>query len=185
MAEFKNPNQQGGGDNKSLLVNDARPGHRLRRPAVLQRSEEDPQPVAPNAITSSQTAAAEDPAPGLACHALDGHDCKRRHCCAHPSSSATAEEHHRHRERTLSHHLLQSPGQIIRLDSEAEARWRRASRTPRAGRLDIVHTRAAEKFGYPLSLTTYDPAMTAALARRCMCRPRPATSPLLRPHYAR
>ncbi len=61
MAEFSNPNQQGGGDNKSLLV------MMLVLVTVffgLQyfRAKKNPQTVSPNAATASQTPGVQAPA---------------------------------------------------------------------------------------------------------------------------
>ncbi len=66
------------------------------------------------------------------------------------TKQADERNRNRHRERSLPHHLHQPrrPGQI--LDPE-EIRQRHQN-----GPLDLVNSAAAEKYGYPLSLWTYD-----------------------------
>ncbi len=105
MAEFKNPNQQGGGDNKSLLV------MMLVLVTVffgLQyfKAKSNPQTVSPNAATSapqtpSQSAApSSQPAPPTTASTPVA-----AKASGVPAVQASSEVHDHRRERTLQHHL--------------------------------------------------------------------------------
>ena len=165
MAEFKNPNQQGGGDNRSLLV------MMLVLVTVffgLQyfRAKTNPQTVSPNAAASAPQSAptsgtqpaaqpgtpapASTPAAGLPGSAA------RPTAAAGPTVQASAEstttvENELYRI-TFTNHGGQVTSWILK-------KYKDSNGKP----LNLVHTQAAEQFGYPLSLYTYDAALTASL----------------------
>jgi YidC/Oxa1 family membrane protein insertase len=165
LAEFKNPNQQGGGDNKSLLV------MMLVLVTVffgLQyfRAKTNPQTASPNAAASApQNASSSAPSaptqpaqPGVP---------------APPSTSAVG----------VSTSRAVSTVPAVQASSEStttiENELYRITFTNRGGQvsdwilkkykdsdgkpLNLIHTQAADKFGYPLSLYTYEPALTTGL----------------------
>ncbi|MBB5318499.1 membrane protein insertase YidC [Tunturibacter empetritectus] len=159
MAEFKNPNQQGGGDNKSLLV------MMLVLVTVffgLQyfRAKNNPQTSSPNA---GQSAAAVPGAPVPAQPALAA---ANPAVAATPATSASAVP------------AVQAPAEAT---TTVENELYRITFTNRGGQvaswilkkykdsdgkpLNLVHTQAAQQFGYPLSLYTYDAALTASLSK--------------------
>ena len=167
MAEFKNPNQQGGGDNKSLLV------MMLVLVTVFAglqfyKAKKNPQPVVPNASTSSQ-ASSQAPVADASAVAPPGASPAATPSAAGapaaPTVQATAEsttiiENELYRI-TFSNRGGQVISWILKRKPDGGGNFKNAEGQP----LDIVHTQAAEQFGYPLSLTTYDPAMTAALRK--------------------
>jgi YidC/Oxa1 family membrane protein insertase len=157
LAEFKNPNQQGGGDNKSLLV------MMLVLVTVFvglqyYRSKSNPPTASPNATTATQSAASQ-PAAQSSSSAPAG---------ANVPVSAAA--------KTVSVSTVQASGESTTV---VENELYRITFTNRGGQvtswilkqfkdsegkpLNIVHTQAAEQFGFPLSLYTYDAALTAEL----------------------
>ena len=164
MAEFKNPNQQGGGDNKSLLV------MMLVLVTVffgLQyfRAKTNPQTVSPNAsappntsqsaVTSGTQPAAPATAPATALGAPAAR-VPRSGAAAVPTVQASTEstttvENELYRI-SFSNRGGQVTGWILKKYKDSDGKP-----------LNLVHTEAAEKFGYPLSLYTYDAALTAGL----------------------
>jgi YidC/Oxa1 family membrane protein insertase len=161
LPEFKNPNQQGGGDNKSLLV------MMLVLVTVffgLQyfRGKTNPQTVSPNTAASSPqpatTAAAQPAAPAAApAAAANGSTAKvPGSVAAGPTVQAPAES-----TTTIENELYRiiftnRGGQVT---SWILKKYKDSEGKP----LNLVHTQAAEQFGYPLSLYTYDAALTASL----------------------
>ena len=161
MAEFKNPNQQGGGDNRSLLV------MMLVLVTVffgLQyfRTRNNPQTVSPNAPATSAsqnaTPAGSQPAtqPNAAAPAPG---CLRRPCRAGPTAptaptvqasaeSTTVVENELYRI-TFTNRGGQVSSWILKQYKDTDGKP-----------LNLVHPQAAEQFGYPLSLYTYDAALT-------------------------
>ncbi len=155
MAEFKNPNQQGGGDNKSLLL------MMLVLVTVffgLQyfRAKNNPQTVQPNAAqsapaqsgnqsgasASTQTAATPAGTPGAA---------------VVPAVQAAAESITTVENQLYRITFSNRGGQVTS--------WILKNYKDNDGKpLNLVHGEAAQKFGYPLSLYTYDAALTTALA---------------------
>jgi YidC/Oxa1 family membrane protein insertase len=156
LAEFKNPNQQGGGDNKSLLV------MMLVLVTVFvglqyYRSKSNPPTASPNA-TATQSAASQ---PGA-------QSSSSAPAAANVPVSAAA--------KTVSVSTVQASGESTTV---VENELYRITFTNRGGQvtswilkqfkdsegkpLNIVHTQAAEQFGFPLSLYTYDAALTAEL----------------------
>ncbi len=161
MAEFKNPNQQGGGDNKSLLV------MMLVLVAVffgLQyfRSKSNPQTASPNATPAAQSVAqnpqsSAQPAPAAAV-TLSG---QRPSASTVPTVQASAES-----TTVIENELYR----ITFTNRGAQVTSWILKRTPSCtcqnsdGKpLNIVHTQAADQFGYPLSLYTYEPALATGL----------------------
>ena len=157
MAEFKNPNQQGGGDNRSLLV------MMLVLVTVffgLQyfRAKTNPQTVSPNAAASSPQSApasgtqpaapapANTPNPGPSGSAAPSGPAVQA-----SSESTTTVENELYRI-TFTNRGGQITSWILKKFKDSEGKP-----------LNLVHTEAAEKFGYPLSLYTYDAALTASL----------------------
>ncbi len=154
MAEFKNPNQQGGGDNKSLVV------MMLVMVTVffgLQyfRAKTNPQTASPNAAQSSSAQAEKQaiapgitqPVPPAAASAA---------ASTVPAVTATAEsttvvENELYRI-TFSNRGGEVTSWILKNYKDSDGKP-----------LDLVHGQAAQQVGYPLSLYTYDAALTAAL----------------------
>jgi len=158
LAEFKNPNQQGGGDNRSLLV------MMLVLVTVffgLQyfRTKNNPQAVSPNAAASSSQSApasATQPAAAPAPASASAATVPGSRAAAGPTVQASAEstttvENELYRI-TFSNRGGQVTSWILKKFKDNEGKP-----------LNLVHTEAAEKFGYPLSLYTYDAALTASL----------------------
>ena len=164
MAEFKNPNQQGGGDNRSLLV------MMLVLVTVffgLQyfRAKTNPQTVSPNAAAnapalqngaSSGTQPAAAPAAAIGTPAAAG--ASGSAAAAVPAVQASAEltttvENELYRI-TFSNRGGQATSWILKKFKDSDGKP-----------LNLVHTQAAEQFGYPLSLYTYDAALTAGLSK--------------------
>jgi len=153
LAEFKNPNQQGGGDNKSLVV------MMLVLVTVffgLQyfKAKNNPQTVSPHAASSSSAPAESQPAATppaqtqAAAAAPGGH--------AGSTVQATAES-----STTIDNELYRitfsNRGGTV--TSWVLKNYKSEDHKP----LNLVHTQAAQKFGFPLSLYPYDAATTAAL----------------------
>jgi YidC/Oxa1 family membrane protein insertase len=159
LAEFKNPNQQGGGDNRSLLV------MMLVLVTVffgLQyfRAKTNPQTASPNAAQSapapsgSQSAAppvtqvpANAPATSLPGSTL----ASTVPTVQAPTESTTVIENELYRI-TFTNRGAQVTSWILKQYKDSDGKP-----------LNIVHTQAAEQFGYPLSLYTYDAALTTSL----------------------
>ena len=158
MAEFKNPNQQGGGDNRSLLV------MMLVLVTVffgLQyfRAKTNPQTVSPNAAASSPPSAPTSsgaqpatPAPASTPAArLPGSTAAGGPTLQASAEATTTVENELYRI-TFTNRGGQITSWILKKFKDSEGKP-----------LNLVHTEAAEKFGYPLSLYTYDAALTASL----------------------
>jgi YidC/Oxa1 family membrane protein insertase len=161
LAEFKNPNQQGGGDNKSLLV------MMLVLVTVffgLQyfRAKTNPQTVSPNAAASTPQSAAsgtQPAAPAVVPAAAAGAPAAGvpgSSAAAAPTVQASAEltttvENELYRI-TFTNRGGQVTSWILKKYKDSEGKP-----------LNLVHPQAAEQFGYPLSLYTYDAGLTASL----------------------
>jgi YidC/Oxa1 family membrane protein insertase len=161
LAEFKNPNQQGGGDNKSLLV------IMVVMVAVffgLQyfRAKTNPQTVSPNATPATQgtTPAASQPtAASTAAPASAPVASLKASASASsvPTVQAAAESTTVIENELYKITFTNRGGQVTS--------WilKNFKDSDRVKPLNIVHTQAAEQFGYPLSLYTYDAALTTGL----------------------
>ena len=163
MVEFKNPNQQGAqGSNSNLMV------MLLVMVAVfggLQfwRAKHNPQTTtqttskspAATAAANTQTAAGI-PQPSAELLRNSGTSAATPGSSAGPSVQAEAQT-----TTTVENELYR----ITFSNKGAEVRsWLLKKQQDSDGKpLDLVHQQAAEKFGYPLSLYTYDPAMTNGL----------------------
>jgi YidC/Oxa1 family membrane protein insertase len=159
LAEFKNPNQQGGGDNKSLLV------MMLVLVTVffgLQyfRAKNNPQTASPNAaqsVTSGSQAAAQPGIPaatnssGAALPTSTG--ASSVPTVQAPAEATTVVENELYRI-TFTNRGGQVSSWILKKYKDSDGKP-----------LNIVHTDAAKKFGYPLSLYTYDAALTTGLSQ--------------------
>ena len=152
MAEFKNPNQQAGGDNKSLLV------MMLVMVTVffgLQyfRSKHNPQTALPNASSNpAQIAPPQTGAPSTA-PATGSSAATSLPTVAAAAESTTTVENELYRI-TFSNRGGQVASWILKNYKDTDGKP-----------LDLVHQEAAQKFGYPLSLYTYDAALTSTLTR--------------------
>ena len=159
MAEFKNPNQQGAqGSNSNLLV------MMLVMIAVFgglqfYRARHNPQTASPNQATSptqSATPAAGIPQPSAELLRNAG-------VTPPPAGSGGAPTIQSPTETTTT--VENELYRITFSNKGAEVRsWLLKQQKDSDGKpLDLVHEQAAGKFGYPLSLFTYDPALTAGL----------------------
>jgi YidC/Oxa1 family membrane protein insertase len=157
LAEFKNPNQAGGGtqDNRSLLVMmvvmfglifgvqwyQAKHNPKTAPPSAPLAQTAVPTPTAPLGSTTS-AAPAGKPAAAVATPAIQA------------SSEATTVVENELYRITFSNRGGQVTSWILKKyhDNDGKA-------------LDMVHDGAAKQFGYPLSLYTYDAGLTASLAQ--------------------
>jgi YidC/Oxa1 family membrane protein insertase len=157
LAEFKNPNQQGGGDNKSLLV------MMLVMVTVffgLQyfRAKHNPQTVSPNAASSAPAQAGGQPiAPGAV--AQSGPAGTVAAASAVPAVAAAAEatttiENELYRI-TFSNRGGQVTSWILKQKQYRDSDSKQ--------QLNLVHGQAATQVGFPFSLYTYDAALTTTL----------------------
>jgi len=169
LAEFKNPNQQGGQDNKSLLV------MALVMVTVffgLQyfRTKKNPQTASPSAnVTASQTAAGiAQPSPSmLAAGSTPGGTQTGAGATgspAKPTVQAAAEattvvENELYRITFSNRGAQAISWQLKRRPDAPNSTFKDSDGKP----LDLVHQQAAKQFGYPMSLYTYEPALTAGL----------------------
>jgi YidC/Oxa1 family membrane protein insertase len=155
LAEFKNPNQQGGQDNNSFLLmmlvmvaiffglqyyhTKNKPATPVAAPAAVQTAPAQPDAAAPSApqpdAPSASSIKGTPSTPAIQATA----------------QSTTVIENELYRI-TFSNRGGQVTSWILK-------RFKSDDGKP----LDIVHTQAAEKFGYPLSLYTYEPALTTRL----------------------
>ncbi|QHN05245.1 membrane protein insertase YidC [Granulicella sp. WH15] len=145
MAEFKNPNQQGNTQsNSSLLV--------VMLVMVLVfsglqfwRAKHNPQTVSPSAASQSQPNAAATPLPAAVAGASQA-----------PVIQGTAET-----TTTVENELykITFSNRGAQVTSWILKRYKTSDGRP----LDLVHDQASTAYGYPLSLYTYDPGVTASL----------------------
>ncbi len=164
MPEFKNPNQQGGGDNRSLLV------MMLVLVTVffgLQyfRTRNNPQTVSPNTVASapqnaagSQPVAAQQPSTSAPASAPAAGVAARAAGPRVPTVEASAES-----TTTVENELyrITFTNRGAQVTSWILKKFKDSDGKP----LNLVHTQAAEQFGYPLSLYTYDAALTDGLKK--------------------
>jgi YidC/Oxa1 family membrane protein insertase len=159
LAEFKNPNQQGGGDNKSLLV------MMLVLVTVffgLQyfRAKNNPQTASPNSAQSapagSQTAAQQGTPAAI--NSLAAALPPSSAAPSVPTVQAAAESTTVVENELYRITFTNRGGQV---SSWILKKYKDSDGKP----LNIVHTDAANKFGYPLSLYTYDAALTSGLSQ--------------------
>ncbi|MBS1799712.1 MAG: membrane protein insertase YidC [Acidobacteria bacterium] len=160
MAEFKNPNQQGGGgtDNRSLFV------MMFVMLAVFfglsyYRQKTNPKTVSPNApaATQSQPAAQQNAAsaPTVAPGAPSSPP-KAAKVGSAPAVQAAAEQ-----TTVVENDLyrIEFTNRGAQVKSWILKQYKDSDNKP----LNLVHTQAADQYGYPLSLYTYDAALTTEL----------------------
>jgi YidC/Oxa1 family membrane protein insertase len=161
LAEFKNPNQQGGGDNKSLIV------VMIVMVTVffgLQyfRAKTNPPTASPNATPVTQSASpsstGSQPTAPLASpvSAPAAGPSGATSGTTAPTVQASAESTTVIENELYRITFSNRGGQVV---SWILKRFKDPDGKP----LNIVHTQAAEQFGYPLSLYTYDAALTSGL----------------------
>jgi YidC/Oxa1 family membrane protein insertase len=158
LAEFKNPNQQGGGDNKSLLV----------MMAVLVtvffglqyfRAKNNPQTASPNSRQSAPLVAQSGAQPGIpAAAGLPAAVSPAAAASSVPAVQAPAESTTVVENELYRITFTNRGGQVT---SWILKQYKDSDGKP----LNIVHEDAAKKFGYPLSLYTYDAALTTGLSQ--------------------
>jgi YidC/Oxa1 family membrane protein insertase len=162
LAEFKNPNQQGGGDNRSLLV------MMLVLVTVffgLQyfRTRNNPQTVSPNApatsVSQNASPAGPQPAaqPGAAAApaaAVSTTPAAKTVPTVEASAESTTVVENELYRITFTNRGGQVSSWILKQYKDSDGKP-----------LNLVHTQAAEQFGYPLSLYTYDAALTDGLKK--------------------
>jgi YidC/Oxa1 family membrane protein insertase len=159
LAEFKNPNQQGGKDNNSFLL------MMLVMVAVffgLQYFQKPkPKPASPATPATQSTPAQSAPAqPAAAAPSAPQLN------SATPAKSASAQSIPTVQAKAESTTVIDNELYRITFSNRgAEVKsWILKRYKADDGKpLDIVHDEAAQKFGYPLSLYTYEPALTTAL----------------------
>ena len=165
MAEFTNPNQQGGGDNKSLLV----------MMVVLVtvffglqyfRSKNNPQTVSPNAApNAAQTVPAQPAAPAAGIPVASAPAAVqpgKPAVSSVPAVQAAAES-----TTTIENELykISFTNRGAQVTSWILKKYKDADGKP----LNLVHTQAADQFGYPLSLYTYDACACAGAEQGAVC----------------
>jgi YidC/Oxa1 family membrane protein insertase len=161
LAEFKNPNQQGGGgqDSRSLFV------VMFFMIAVFfglsyYRQKTNPKTVSPNAPAATQStpqSPAQSPSTPAAAAAVPATS-TRPAASATPAVQAAAEtptvvENELYRIE-FTNHGAQVKSWLLKQYKDSQGHP-----------LNLVHTQAADKFGYPLSLHTYDAGVDTALAQ--------------------
>jgi YidC/Oxa1 family membrane protein insertase len=157
LAEFKNPNQQGGGgtDTRSLFV------MMFVMLAVFfglsyYRQKTKPKTVSPNAPTATQSQAAQQAAtPPPTTVALPS-TATAAAASGTPAVQAEAEQ-----ITVVENELyrIEFTNRGAQVKSWILKQYKDSDNKP----LNLVHTQAAEQYGYPLSLYTYDAALTTAL----------------------
>lgn len=161
MAEFRNPNQQGGGDNKSLIVvmivmvtvffglqyyrtKTNPPTVPPNAPATQSAAPAGVQPTTPSAAPASAPAANLPAAASASgAHALP--------IVQASTESTTVIENELYRI-TFTNRGGQVSSWVLKQFKDSDGKP-----------LNIVHSQAAGQFGYPLSLYTYDAALTTGL----------------------
>lgn len=169
MAEFKNPNQQGGGDNKSLVV------VMIVMVTVFfglqyYRAKTNPPTASPNAAvtqnaspgaTPAATQAATQPASPVSAPAAI-------HPGVHPGASSTAAAAPVVQASAETTTVIENELYRITFTNRGAqvSSWILKNFKDSDGKpLNIVHSQAAEQVGYPLSLYTYDATLMDSLRK--------------------
>jgi YidC/Oxa1 family membrane protein insertase len=160
LAEFKNPNQQGGGgqDSRSLFVMmfvmlAVFFGLSYYRQKTNPQTA-NPQHVSPNAPTATQSQPAAQqatPAPAPAVPAPSAAQPSATPAVQAANESTTVVDNELYR--------IEFTNRGAQVKSWLLKQYKDSDGHP----LNLVHTQAAEKYGYPLSLHTYDDALTTTL----------------------
>jgi YidC/Oxa1 family membrane protein insertase len=174
LAEFKNPNQQGGGDNRSLLVmmlvlvtvffglqyfraktnpQTVSPNAAANAPAPQSGASSGTQPAASSGTQPAAPAAVSAAPIGTPAAGASGSAAARVRAVQASAESTTTVENELYRI-TFSNRGGQVTSWILKKFKDSDGKP-----------LNLVHTQAAEQFGYPLSLYTYDAALTADLSK--------------------
>jgi YidC/Oxa1 family membrane protein insertase len=168
LAEFKNPGQQGGQDNKSLLV------MMVVMVAVFfglqfYKSKTNPQTVSPNAaqtapaqsgaVTPVSPAAATPATPGAVAHGATVSAAPTVPVVQATAETTTVIENELYRIVFSNCGAQVVSWQLKRRPDAPQSTYKDNDGKP----LDLVHTQAAQLLGYPMSLYTYDGA-TASIA---------------------
>jgi YidC/Oxa1 family membrane protein insertase len=158
LAEFKNPGQQGGTDNKSLLV------IMLVMVTVFfglqfYRSKKNPQTALPDsAPTAPATTGGQTPAPAAAVASNASPLGSPAAAATVPVVQGTAEAITAVENELYRIEFSNRGGQVVS--------WRLKRFNDNDGKpLDLVHAQAAQAVGYPLSLYTYDAGLTDGLRK--------------------
>ncbi len=156
MAEFKNPNQQGGGqDSRSFLI------MIVVMVAVFFGLQffraKNPQTVAPSAPAATQTSPAQNGAPTEVATPATVTAAGNQAASTVPAVKAQAEATTTVENELYRITFTNRGGHVVN--------WILKQFKDTDGRqpLDLVHHQAAEPFGHPLSLYTYEPALTATV----------------------
>ena len=152
MAEFKNPNQQGGGqDSRSFLVMVVVMVAVFFGLQFFRAKNPNPQTATPSAPATTQSAPVGASIPTAAATAAGAPAASTV-----PALKATAEE-----TTTVENDLyrITFTNHGGRVATWILKQFRDSDGKP----LDMVHHQAAEPFGHPLSLYTYEPALTTAV----------------------
>lgn len=159
MAEFTNPNQQGGGgqDNRSLFV------IMFFMIAVFfgltyYRQKTNPKTVSPNAPAATQTV--QQPAPA----APATQSAPAAAPALHPSAASTPAVQASSESTTVVENELYRI-EFTNRGAQVKSWILKQYKDSEGHPLNLVHTQAADKFGYPLSLHTYDSGVNATLAQ--------------------
>jgi YidC/Oxa1 family membrane protein insertase len=165
LAEFKNPNQQGGGggtDSRSLFV------MMFVMLAVFfglsyYRQKTNPKTVSPNAPAATQSQPAQQTsAPVPAAPAAGAPSSPLEAAKVGSATSATPAVQAATEQTTVVENELyriEFTNRGAQVKSWILKQYKDSDNKP----LNLVHTQAAEQYGYPLSLYTYDAALTTAL----------------------
>jgi YidC/Oxa1 family membrane protein insertase len=165
LAEFKNPGQQGGTDNKSLLV------MMLVMITVFfglqfYSKKKNPQTALPNpAQTAPAATGGQVVAPASAVEPSASAPVRSAAKAAAPVAQGTTEattvvENELYRIE-FSNRGAQVVSWILKRRPEGTGRFEDSDGKP----LNLVHTQAAQAVGYPLSLYTYDAGLTDGLRK--------------------
>jgi len=167
LAEFKNPNQQGGQDNHSFLLmmlvmvavffglqyfQSTKPKPASPKAPAAATAQNTPAPANTPAGSQPGTAASTQPAAVTKEAAAKGASAKT----AAPAVKAAA----------VSTTVIENELYRITFSNkggEVTSWILKRYKTDEGKPLDIVHDQAAEKFGYPLSIYTYEPALTTSI----------------------
>jgi YidC/Oxa1 family membrane protein insertase len=159
LAEFKNPNQQGGGgqENRSLFV------IMFFMIAVFfglsyYRQKTNPKTVSPNSPAAKQTTQSTAPATPPAPAAATAPAPSSSSAATTPAVQATAES-----TTVIENELYRI--EFTNRGAQVKSWLLKQYKDSEGHPLNLVHTQAADKFGYPLSLQTYDSGVNATLAK--------------------